>query len=403
MIQREAYMERIRPFINKDLIKVFTGIRRSGKSTLMKLVQLELLEKGVSQKQIYTINFESMTYATREMTSVYQELQDFGKTHDGKSYLFLDEIQELAGWEKMVNSLRIDMDCDLYVTGSNSKLLSGELATYLAGRYIEISVYPFSFQEIMSIENENYLEKSIDEKFQYFLKFGGMPFLYENKLDESASIDYLKDIYNSIILKDIIARYSIRDIELFDRVISYLLANVANAFSGINIMKYLKNEKRTLSQETLYNYIAYAEEACLLHLVPREDIKGKKMLKFQEKIFLADQGIREAIYGNNERDINQILENIVFLELKRRGYKVSIGKHDTKEIDFIAYKAAKRVYFQVAYLISDENVEEREFSGLKNLQDNYPKIVLSLDKYDFSREGIIHMNLIDFLLKKNNI
>lgn len=398
LFKREAYMEKIRPFINKDLVKVLTGIRRSGKSTLLQLVQQELLANGISEAQICSINFESLARANSDMMTTYQELLDFGKNHSGKTYIFLDEIQELPGWEKMINSLRVDMDCDLYVTGSNSKLLSGELATYLAGRYVEISVYPFSFSEIMAAERLKHPERNAEEIFQQYLRFGGMPFIYENDLDAAAALTYLRDIYHSILLKDIISRYSIRDVELYERVLSYLLANIGQSFSGINVMKYLKNENRALSQETLYNYIAYAQDACLLHLAPREDVQGKKMLKFQEKIFLADQGIREAVYGNNARDINQILENIIFLELLRRGFKVSIGKSDAKEIDFVAEKAAQRMYIQVSYLLADDSVIQREFSALADIRDNYPKLVLSLDHYDFSREGIVHKNLIDFLL-----
>ena len=279
MFKREEYMGKIRPFINKDLVKVLTGIRRSGKSTLLQLVQQELLADGVSETQICSINFESLARFNSDMMTTYRELLDFGKNHTGKTYFFLDEIQELPGWEKMVNSLRVDMDCDLYVTGSNSKLLSGELATYLAGRFIEIPVYPFSFSEIMAVERQKHPARDAEEIFQSFLRFGGMPFIYENDLDAAATLNYLRDIYNSILLKDIISRYSIRDIELFERVISYLLANVGNSFSGINAMKYLKSENRTLSQETLYNYKAYAQDACLLHLAPREDVQGKRMLK----------------------------------------------------------------------------------------------------------------------------
>lgn len=398
MIKREAYMAKIRPFINKDLVKVLTGIRRSGKSTLLQLVQQQLLADGISETQICSINFESLARANSDMMTTYQELLDFGKSHSGKTYIFLDEIQELPGWEKMINSLRVYMDCDLYVTGSNSKLLSGELATYLAGRYVEISVYPFSFSEIMSAESQKHPDRNAEELFQHFLRFGGMPFIYENDLNPSATLTYLRDIYHSILLKDIIARHSIRDTELYERVTSYLLANVGNSFSGVSLMKYLKNENRTLSQETLYNYIAYAQDACLLHLAPRMDVQGKKMLKFQEKIFLADQGIREAVYGNNDRDVNQILENIVFLELLRRGYKVSIGKTDAKEINFVAEKASKRIYIQVAYLLADDSDIQREFSAFADIRDNYPKFVLSLDHYDFSRDGIVHKNLIDFLL-----
>ncbi len=399
VIKRESYLKKIRPFINKDLVKVFTGIRRSGKSTLLKLIQEEIAEQGASESQIYSINFESMEYSNKPIEDVYQEIINFSKNHTGKNYIFLDEIQELKQWEKMVNSLRVDIDCDLYITGSNAKLLSGEMATYLAGRYIEIAVYPFSFQEIIKIGEEKNSQKSKEEIFNHYLIYGGMPFIYESNLDETAALDYLRDIYNSILLKDIVKRYSIRDIDLLDRIISYFTANIANTFSGTSMNKYLKSEKRSISLETLYNYVSYTQEACLFYLVSREDIQGKKMLKFQEKIFLADHGIREAIYGNNTRDINQVLENIVFLELKRRGYKIHVGKKGEREIDFIAHKKADKIYVQVTYLIADENVANREFTPLQSIRDNYPKIVLSLDKFDFSREGVIHQNIMDFLLK----
>lgn len=401
LITREAYQEKVRPFINKDLIKVFTGIRRSGKSTLLKLIQQELIANGVLPSHIYSINFESMAYANRDSNSIYEELKRFATNKKGKLYIFLDEIQELTGWERMVNSLRVDLDCDIYITGSNAKLLSGELATYLAGRYIEIPVYTFSFQEIIKLKEEKKIDRPIVEDFKSFLRLGGMPFIYDHELDEASALEYLKDIYRSIILKDLITRHSIRDIELLERVLTYLLANVANSFSGPNLVKYLKNEKRTLSLETIYNYLAYAREACLLHLIPRLDVQGKGLLKFQEKIFLSDQGLRQAIYGHNERDINQILENVVCLELLRRGFKVYVGKSKEQEIDFIAEKQKQKIYIQVAYLIADQTVARREFSGLAGIRDNYPKMVLSLDSFDFSREGIIHKNLIDFLLQKD--
>jgi len=401
MINREDYLAKIRPFINKDLVKVLTGIHRSGKSTLLKLIQQELISSGVLDHQIYSINFESMAYKNRDINSIYEELKRFASDQNSKLYIFLDEIQELNGWESMVNSLRVNLNCDLYITGSNSKLLSGEMATYLAGRYIEIPVYTFSFQEIMMMNHQKNINRPREEEFKTFLRLGGMPFIYDQELDEGSALEYLKDIYRSIVLKDIVARHAIRDIELLERVITYLFANVANSFSGPNLIKYLKQEKRTLSLETIYNYITYAQEACLLYLAPRTEVQGKGLLKFQEKIFLADHGIRQAIYGYNERDINQVLENIVCLELLRRGFKVFVGKVKEKEIDFIAEKQGQKLYIQVAYLITDQSVASREFSVLKGIRDNFPKLVLSLDSFDFSSEGIVHKNLIDFLLQED--
>jgi len=227
LIIRDIYIDKVRPFFNKDLVKVFTGIRRSGKSTLLKLIQQELIADGVMANHIYSINFESIVYANRDIKSIYQEIKKFAANKKGKLYIFLDEIQELNDWEKMVNSLRVDLDCDLYITGSNSKLLSGEMATYLAGRYIEIPVYTFSFREIMKLKQDKLTARPKEEEFKDYLRFGGMPFLYENELDQSSALDYLRDIYRSIVLKDIIARHSVRDVELFERVIAYLLANLA--------------------------------------------------------------------------------------------------------------------------------------------------------------------------------
>jgi predicted AAA+ superfamily ATPase len=401
LIERDVYLNTLRPFMDTDLIKVLTGLRRSGKSTLLQLVQKDLLGRGVSEHQFLSINFESLDRANASLMDIHHEILTFGKGHAGRTYLFLDEIQELDGWERMVNSLRVDLDCDLYVTGSNSKLLSGELATYLSGRYVEIPVYPFSFREIVSVETSRHPDRKVEDLFQSYLRLGGMPFVYENDLDPSAAMTYLHDLYASILLKDIVTRYAIRDIDLFGRLMAYLLANVGCSFSGSNVTDFLKNEKRTLSQETVYNYIAYAKEACLLHLVQREDVQGKRLLKFQEKIFLADHGIREAVYGNNQRDINQILENIVHQELLRRGYRVRIGKSGTKEIDFVADRLQQRRYFQVSYLLAEASVIEREFSAFSGIPDHYPKYVLSLDRFDFSRNGIVHRNLIDFLLEED--
>lgn len=397
MIEREIYMQKIRPFINKDILKIFTGIRRCGKSTLLKLIRKELENTGISEKQIYSINFESLAESNRNYTEVYNEILNFGKNYNGKKYIFLDEIQELSGWEKMVNSIRVDLDCDIYITGLNSRLLSGELATYLAGRYIEISVFPFSFSEILTFEKKNQKNRTNEEIFKQYMLYGGMPFIYENNLDISSTKNYLSDIYNSIVLKDIISRHSIRDVELFERIIAFLFANIGNPFSGNSIVKYLKNEKRNLSLETLYNYISYSQDAFLLHLVPREDIQGKRVLKFHEKIYLTDHGLREVMYGNTMRDINQVLENIIYIELIRRGYKVKVGKINNREVDFIAQRSSERIYIQVAYLLADESTVNREFLVFSDIKDNYSKMVLSLDNFDFSREGIIHRNIIDFL------
>lgn len=395
MIKRNLYMQRIRPFMGKNIVKVLTGIRRCGKSVMLQLIQDEILENGVPKEQIFSINFEtrSVDYV-RNADATYQVIKEFSQEHPGKIYLFLDEIQELEGWETMINSCMIDFDADIYITGSNAKMLSGELATYLGGRYVEFKIYPFSFSEVMEI----WKDKSPQEVFQTYLVRGGMPFLYQFPIDEAGSKQYLDDIYSSIILKDIAQRNHIRDMEQLKRILLYFAANIGNTFSAANIVKYLKNEKRSMSSETLYNYIDYCRTACLLHLVSREDVIGKKVLQFQEKIYFTDHGIREAIYGNNLRDINQTLENVVYMELLRRGYDISVGKAADAEIDFVAQKGAEKIYIQVTYLLASEETVEREFQVLEKIPDNYPKYVVSMDEIDRSRNGIKHMNIRQFLL-----
>jgi len=400
MIPRDSYIQKIRPFIGKDIVKVLTGIRRSGKSSLLELLRLELIDNGEDQSQFLTINFEDLAYQELSVSEINETIKAFCSKNPKRSYIFLDEVQEITGWEKLVNSLRVTTNADIYITGSNSNLLSGELATHLAGRYIEVPVVPLSYKEVNDWNRQiSSTPLHPDELFQRYLRLGGFPFIYASELDDRAALSYLLDIYQSIMLKDIVARYGVRDIDLLNRVFLYFFANLAQVFSGNSVANFLKNEKRSISSETLYNYIAYAQEACLIYLVPRYDIQGKRSLSFQEKLFLADTGIRQAVFGYNERDITQVLENVVFLDLLRRGYTVNIGKVEENEVDFVAVRAAERMYLQVSYLLADESTVEREFSVLERINDNFPKIVLSLDKFDRSRNGIRHQNIIDFLLE----
>lgn len=395
MIFREQYMSKIRPFMNQPIIKVLTGIRRSGKSVMLELIQKELIQQGINEEFFISINLESKKNPfdiTIERIYEYVRTQVTESNHKG--YLFFDEIQELDGWETLINAIMIDFSVDIYITGSNAKLLSGELATYLAGRYVEVKIYPFSYKEILSF----FPQKSKQEVFQLYLSRGGMPFLYQFPMDDRSAMQYLNDIYDSIILKDIVTRNKVRDIELLKRMIQFFIANIGNTFSSSNISKYLKNELRSVSTETIYNYIDYCKAACFLHLVQREDLMGKKLLQFQEKIYIADHGIREAVFGNNMRDINQTLENIVYMELLGRGYDVHIGKNANNEVDFVALIGNLRVYIQVSYLLASDETVEREFSALESISDNYPKYVVTMDEIDRSRNGIKHMNIKDFLL-----
>lgn len=398
MIKREIYMSKIRPFMNQNIVKVLTGIRRSGKSVMLELIEEELRLQGVSDRQILSVNLESKNNAfVFSVDGIYVYINDFASAVAGKVYLLFDEIQELDGWETMINSCMIDFDADIYITGSNAKLLSGELATYLGGRYIEFKIYPFSYKEILDIMPH----KNKAEAFQLYLTRGGMPFLYQFPIDEKSAMQYLIDIYDSIILKDIATRNKIRDIELLKRIIQFFIANIGNTFSATNISKYLKNEMRRASTETIYNYIDYCKTACFLHLVPREDVIGKKLLQFQEKIYIADHGIREAVYGNNMRDINQTLENIVYMELLRRGYNVRVGKNNNNEIDFVAVLGKEKIYVQVTYILATEETVEREFAVFETIPDNYPKYVVSMDEIDRGRNGIKNVNIRDFLLMDN--
>jgi predicted AAA+ superfamily ATPase len=309
-----------------------------------------------------------------------------------------DEIQELESWEELVNSLRVTIDSDIYLTGSNSKLLSSELSTLLAGRYIEIRIYPFSFTEVIAL-GDIMQSSDIERAFRDYIRFGGFPFIHRNQLDAKAALGYLDDLYHSIVLKDIVHRYGIRDVALFEKIMGYLMENMGNTFSSINLIKYLKQDRRSISNETIYNYIAYAEDAMLMNRVSREDIKGKELLKFQEKLYLMDHGFREQMFGSNQSDINRVLENIVYMELLRRGYTVRVGEVGEREIDFIAVKSDMKAYFQVAYILANAKVIDREFNVYHQISDNYPKYVLSMDKNDFSKDGIIHSNLLDWLLE----
>lgn len=401
MTKRELYIEKIKPFIDKDIIKVLTGIRRSGKSVMLKLIMEELKQNKIDEKQFININFENLI--NRELTTadkLHEYILKKASEIKKKCYIFLDEIQEVKDWEKCINSLRVneEYDFDIYITGSNAKLLSGELSTYLAGRYVEFVIYPFSFKEFLETLKSIQQDVSTREAFQKYVKFGGMPFLYNLAFEEEASLQYLKDIYSSIILKDITQRNKIRDTDLLERVISYLIMNVGNNFSATSISKFFKSENRKVSVETILNYIKAAEESFLIYRVSRDDLIGKKVLNVNEKYHIADHGMREAILGSNQRDINQIFENIIYLELLRKGYNVRVGKVDNLEVDFVCTKGNEKIYVQVAYLLASSETIEREFTSLEKIGDNYPKYIISMDEFDMSRNGIKHINIIEFLI-----
>ena len=402
MIKRESYMARIRPFIDGDLIKVLTGIRRSGKSVMLELIKDELRVRGVTEEQLVAFNFEDMRNAqlcTAE--ALHDELVRRAASIKGKIYFFFDEIQEVERWERCVNSLRVETDCDIYITGSNAKLLSGELATYLAGRYVEFIIYPFSFSEFLALYHS--IEPDADTRtcFDRYLTFGGMPYLANLRFDETACRQYLRDLFNSVELKDIVKRNNVRDVDMLERIIAYVTANIGTTFSSTAISKYLKNEGRRVSPETVLNYLKACSDAFLFYQVRRQDLQGKKILTVNEKYYVADHGIREAVVGGNMRDINLVLENIVFMEALRRGYSVTVGKVGEREIDFVCERHGEKCYIQVTYLLAAEETVQREFGVYEHVQDNFPKYVVSLDEFDMSRNGVRHYNIRDFLLAEN--
>lgn len=401
MIKREMYMKRIRPFIGTELIKVMTGIRRCGKSVMLELIKEELVESGISPDYIISINFEDLNYAHLQTAkALHEEITRKVSDISGKFYLFFDEIQEVEDWEKCINSLRVSLDCDIYITGSNANLLSGELSTYLGGRYVEFIIYPFSFAEFLELYHEVTPGEPVQSCFQKYLLSGGMPYLANIRYEDAPARLYLHDLFNSVQLKDIMKRNKIRDVDLLERIITYVMANVGTTFSATSLSKFLKNEHRTVAPETILNYIRYCCDAYLFYQVKREDLQGKQILASSEKYYIADHGIREAVFGGNMRDINLILENIIYLELLRRDYKVTVGRIGSKEIDFVGERRGDKIYIQVAYLLPDDNTIIREFGAYDSIRDNYPKYVVSLDEFDMSRNGIKHRNIRDFLLSE---
>ena len=388
MVIREI-LSRIRPFIGKDIIKVLTGIRRSGKSVL-----LDQIRNEINSPNTIFLNFEDLGNQHLCEYNVFYDYvcEKIGSSRE-KFYLFFDEIQEVEGWEKAVNSLRVKFNADIYITGSNSRLLSGELATFIAGRYVSFVVYPFSYAEFKMA--------SADYTFEDYLKFGGMPFLSCINFEPESSKNYLQDIFNSVVLKDIVKRNNIRDVDLLERIIAYALANVGKSFSATSISKFFKAENRTVAPETILNYLKACEEAYLLYRLKSQDVNGKKLLKVNEKFYVADHGLWEAVVGANLKNVEIILENIVSLELLRRGYKVFVGRVGEKEIDFVGEKDGDKLYVQVCYLLNEESTINREFGALLAIRDNYPKFVLYQESsFKGNYEGIPAVKVEDWLMVK---
>lgn len=403
MIKRELYLDKIRRLINTEPIKIITGVRRSGKTYLLHSIKEELIEQGISKENIFLISFESQKYnKIQNFMELDVCVNNLIKNTSGKIYLLFDEIQNIVGWEKSINSYRVDFDCDIYITGSNSELLSGELATLIAGRYFHIDVYPFSFKEFLQYKKEI---NSIDVKnkelqlFNEYVKYGGMPSLQQ--VQDIDKFSYLEDIYSTILLKDIISRHNLRNAEILNRILTFIISNIGQPVSANGISKYLKHENLKVSADTVLNYLSFSKNACFIHEAKKENLKGKKVLKTNGKYYLVDHGFNQAIIGKDMENTGQILENIVYIELLRRGYDVKVGDINGREVDFVCNKADRKIYIQVAYLLSGKETVKREFGSLRAIGDDYEKYVLSMDNLDFSNAGIKHMNIIEFL--KNDI
>lgn len=393
-------MDYINKLVDTEFVKVFIGMRRTGKTQLMLSTIEELKNKGIPSKNIIYISLESRQYNKLKNHEELDEIvYSLSENITGKIYLFIDEIQQIEKWEKSINGYRVDLNSDIYITGSNSKLLSTELSTLLSGRYVQIPVYPFSFKEFLKYKQEKNLENNyLDEKkiYEEYFKFGGIPSLLEID-DEFIKTNILTDIYNSIIVNDILYRHNIKDMDLFKRFVRYLINSTSQTFSKSSISNYLKNENRKTTRITISNYTEFVQEALFAIKVRRKDLIGKKELKTEEKYYLTDHGFHHIIVDDNRNWKPRIIENIVYMELLRRGYKINIGKVNKKEVDFVCQKYDKIIYVQVCYLLSSPKTIEREFSVLEEIPNNYPKYVISMDEIDMSQNGIIHMNLLDFL------
>ena len=401
MIKRELYLSKIRPFYDSDLIKVIVGIRRAGKSTIMMQIIDELKDKNISEEQIIYINFEYKEFSfIRNDDDLYSYIKSFIK-NDSKYYIFLDEIQNVDKWEKTVNSFKAKEKYSIFITGSNSDLLSGELATHIAGRYVLFKIYPFNFFEVCKLKNiDNNNKYELKEYFDDYIKWGGLPQRFEFKL-ESQIKTYLSDVYDSIIVKDIINRFEIKDLDLFNRIVEYIVTTSSETFSAETLANYfLGKEQRGVAKNTLYNYLEYMVKGNLINKCERYDIRGKRILSGRYKYYLTDLGLGMVKNINKRPQLGAYLENVVYNELLVRGYDVSVGNIQNGKIDFIATKDNKIEYYQVTYMLSTDDVIEREFGAYKNIDDNYPKYVISTDTFDMSQNGIIHKNIIDWLLNR---
>lgn len=398
MIYRPIYVEKIMAYTDTPFVKILTGVRRCGKSTILKMIMDKLRERGIPENRIVSYRFDSMEYEDMTAKQMYTELK--GRIDsNGKTYFFLDEMQEIKGWEKVVNSLASDFDVDLYVTGSNSRMMSSEISTYLTGRYVSFRIYTLSFAEYLTFKSQYAVVGDPRQELANYIRLGGFPATHLQSYSQDEVYTIVKDIYNSTIFSDIVKRNQVRKIDQLERVVKYTFNNVGNTFSAKSISDYLKAEHRSLDNETVYSYLEKLEKAYLLHRCSRYDLQGKELLKTQEKFYLADTSLRYSVLGYNADTVAASLENVVYLELCRRGYTVNIGKTNDGEIDFVATRQNEKLYVQVTQRITSEKTERREYDRLLDIRDNYPKYVLRTDEFvGGNYEGIKTMHVADFLL-----
>lgn len=397
MILRPDYIEAVKPFMDAPLVKILTGVRRCGKSTIFEMIRQELLERGIPEDHIVMKKYTEMDIPdTITAKQMYDEL--VSRVEDDKHYYFLlDEIQEIKGWEKAVNSLLEGMNADIYVTGSNSKLMSSEISTYLTGRYISIPVFTLSFREYLEFKKES--TQSYDKLLEEYIKFGGFPIIALGEYEQQSAYQIVDGIYHTVVSRDIVKRHRINKQDLFDRVVKYVIENMGKTFSASSISNFLKSENRKVSIESIYNYLRWLEQAFIIFPCERYDMQGKSVLKTQEKYYLADVSFRYALFGYNRKMLDGVMENIVYLELRRRGYDVYVGKNNTKKIDFIAIHKDEKIYVQVCVQIPENS--NREVGNLMEIRDHYPKYIVTLNEMDVGIEnGIRIVHLRDFLLAK---
>ena len=401
MRERPLYLDKIMPFVDTPFVKILTGVRRCGKSTILKMIIKKLKEeKHVDDEQILNYRFDSMEYEDMTTKELYLELKS-KILQSKKTYLFLDEIQEIEGWEKVVNTLASDFDVDIYITGSNSRMMSSEISTYLTGRYITFHIYTLSFEEYLTFKKNYTTLKDLKQEFSQYVQLGGFPATHLQDYSQDEVYTIVKDIYNSTIFSDIVRRNQVKKIDQLERVVKYTFNNIGNTFSAKYISNYFKSEQRKIDNETVYSYLEKLQKAYILHKCSRYDLQGKDILKTQEKFYLADVSLRYSVLGYTVDSVASSLENIVYLELKRRGYDVYIGKIKDKEIDFVATKQNEKIYVQVTQEIKSEKPQKREYEQLLEIRDNYPKYVVMADDFAGGNyEGIKTMNIVDFLLNK---